>query len=185
MHEKVFSEFVRQVQDRGVYFAARIIVLLLLGSILFFPEELVVALETPAILGILLFGTIVMVMVLLGDLLLTHQKSVSSLVYKYVFLIISVILAYGLFYYINATLLDPPGLHYWSSDIGKLEQTIFYFSGTTYFTIGYGDITPVGMNAQIAAVSEAFVGTMINLVVLAMAFQRWVWRASKENAKKV
>lgn len=162
--------FIRQIEDRGIYFGVRAIVVLLFGSILFFPGELRMALETPILLGLMLFGTIVMAIILLGDLLTTRQKSISSLMYKYIFLTLSVILAYGLFYYINATILDPPGIEYYTQGEWMLERTVFYFSGVTYFTIGYGDFVPMGINAQSAAITEAFVGNVINLIVLATAF---------------
>ena len=172
--------FIRQVEARGIYFSARGIVLLLFGSILFFPKELELALQTPILLGLMLFGTIVMSIILFGDLLTTRQKSISSLMYKYVFLTLSVILAYGLFYYLNATLFEPPGLvNHWATENWELERAVFYFSGVSYFTIGYGDVVPVGVNAQSAAITEAFLGNVINLIVLATAFQRWVWKTRK------
>lgn len=172
---------VNKIEKRGIYLAARSIVVLLFGSILFLPQELEIALETPAILGVMLFGTCVMAIILLADLLMTRQKNIGSLMYKYFFLTISVILAYGLFYYIDATLLDPPGLE--SLKGGgeiNLERDVFYFSGVTYFTIGYGDIVPTGI-AKTAAITEAFIGNVVNLIVLATAFQRWVSKSVRRK----
>ncbi|MFH1307056.1 MAG: ion channel [Candidatus Micrarchaeota archaeon] len=176
MVRRTLQFVIKQLEKRWIYLSARAVVLLLFGSILFFPEELLIALESPAILGVMLFATIIFAIILLGDLLTTRQKTVGSLMYKYVFLTFSIILAYGLFYYINATLFEPPGFGYLHPGIHELERDVFYFSGVTYFTIGYGDITPVGANARTAAITEAFAGNVINLVVLATAFQRWVWR---------
>jgi potassium channel LctB len=170
----VNHQLVNKIEKRGIYLAARSIVMLLFGSILFFPKGLDVALQTPAILGIMLFGTCVMAIILLADLLMTRQKSIESLMYKYFFLTISIILAYGLFYYIDATLFDPPGLESLKGEGHiDLNRDVFYFSGVTYFTIGYGDIIPTGM-AKIATITEAFIGNVVNLIVLATAFQRWV-----------
>jgi len=185
MVEKKLQEMSDWVETRGIYWVARTIVILLFGGILFFPQELKLALEMPIFIGLMLFGTIVMAVILLSDLLLTGQKSISSLMYKYMFLTLSVILAYGLFYYINSTILDPPGMEYWKASSEELERAVFYFSGVTYFTIGYGDFVPVGANAQTAAVSEALVGNVISLIVLATAFQRWAWKSQNKQGEKI
>lgn len=174
MVEKSAGQLVHKLQNRWIYFCARTIVILLFAGLLFFPQELEFFLKTPFVLGILLFGTIVMAVILFGDLLTTRQKSIGSLMYKYIFLTFSVILTYGLFYYINATILDPPGILFIDGHEMALESAVFYFSGVNYFTIGYGDIIPVGGISQAAAISEAFISNVINLIVLATAFQRWV-----------
>ena len=141
MRKRALRHIINDLERRWIYLATRLIVLLTFGSILFFPGELKLALETPVILGVMLIGTIGMALILLGDLISTRQKNISSLMYKYVFLTVSVILAYGMFYYIDATILEPPGIEYFTkNDVHNLETDVFYFSGETYFTIGYGDI---------------------------------------------
>ena len=177
MDEQALHEMVVHVKRRGIYFAARAIMLVLFAIILFFPQELTITLETPIVLGIMVFGTALLAMILFVDLLLAKQKTVGSLIYKYVFLTMAVILAYGLFYYINTTIIQPPGFEYFTVQGKYLERDVFYFSGVTYFTIGYGDITPMGANAQMASITEAFVGGIINLIVLATAIQRLSWKA--------
>ena len=114
----------------------------------------------------------ILAVVLLTDLLYSQQKSVGSLMVKYVYLTTCLILMFGLFYFINATILQPPGLHYTSTyGTPNLEYDVFYLSGTTYFTIGYGDIAPLGIYARTSVVMEALCGCIINLVVLGKAFQ--------------
>ncbi len=171
-HTDKILELTKRLERKGLYLIARMIVLLFLGSILFFPEELKVMLTVPTLLGVILFANILLAIVLLTDLLYSQQKSVGALAVKYIYLTTCLILAYGLFYYIDANFLQPPGI-YWSTQYGtpSLERDVFYFSGTTYFTIGYGDILPVGIYAHTAAVVEAFTGSLINLVVLGKAFQ--------------
>jgi len=172
VHRDKVLELTRRLERKGLYFIARVIVLLLLLSILFFPAELQALLNIPILLGLVLFANIVLVVILLADLLFSPQKSVGSLAIKYIYLTTCVILAFGLFFFINSTLLQPPGVHYTAGYGGpRLEYDVFYLSGSTYFTIGYGDIAPIGVFARTAVVIEAFCGVIINLVVLGKAFQ--------------
>lgn len=166
-------ELTKRLERKGLYLIARVIVLLLLGSILFFPVELRIMLATPVLLGAILFANIILAIVLLTDLLYSQQKSVGALAAKYIYLTACIIMAYGLFYYINSTLIQPPGIQYTFDTYAQndLERDIFYFSGTTYLTIGYGDVVPVGVYARTAAVAEAFTGSLINLIVIGKAFQ--------------
>jgi len=172
VHRDKVLELTNRLQKKGLYFIARVIVLLLLLSILFFPSELQAMLNVPILLGLVLFANLVLGVILLADLLFSPQKSVGSLAIKYIYLTTCLILAFGLFYYINATILQPPGLFY-DSNYGPphLEYDVFYLSGSTYFTVGYGDIMPLGVFARTAAVLEAFCGLVINLVVLGKAIQ--------------
>lgn len=182
--EQIIEYLAGHFRERGIYYVARLIVLFIFASLLFFPEELRVALASPPLLALIIIGPFVLAVTLLADLLLAEQKNIGSLVFKYFFLTLSVILLFGLFYYVDATRLQPPGLHYagikteagMPISTNTLELDVFYFSATTYFTIGYGDITPMGTYARSAAVFEAFIGSIINLIVLAMAFQRFAAR---------
>ncbi len=173
----LLKKVLEHARHRAIYYVARIIVLALFASILFSPTWLAVLLTNQVLFAFTMFGTVVLAVALLADLVLERQRNISSLIFKYFFLTISVILAFGLFYYLNATILQPPGIHYGSKDLTapstmhNLEGDVFYLSATTYYTIGYGDIVPLGNNARIAAVAEAFMGSLINLIVLAMAFQ--------------
>lgn len=187
---EIIEYWARVFRQRGVYYIARLIVLFLFASLLFFPKTLNAALHQPPLLALLIVGPFVLAVTLLADLLLAHQKTVSSLIFKYFFLTLSIVLLYGLFFYVNATLLQAPGIHHTTikADDGTpitsptLEQDVFYLSATTYFTIGYGDVIPVGTYARVAAVFEAFTGSIINLIVLAMAFQRLaMMRAGKDK----
>ncbi len=172
IHSDRILELTKRLERKGLYLIARVIVLLLLGSILFFPNELQLMLGTPTLLGAVLFANIILALVLLTDLLYSQQKHVGALMIKYVYLTTCLILAFGIFFYINATILQPPGLHY-TNTYGpqKLEYDVFYLSGSTYFTIGYGDIAPMGIFARTVVVMEALCGCIVNLVVLGKAFQ--------------
>jgi hypothetical protein len=173
----LFKQIASNVRNRAAYYLARLIVIVLFASIVLSPKWLNVFLGTPILLAVTILGTVVLALTLFADLLLERQWAISSIIFKYFFLTLSVILAFGLFFYLNSTMIQPPGLHYNSKDTVSpemqhdLEVDVFYLSATTYYTIGYGDIVPLGNNARIAAVAEAFVGSLINLIVLAIAFQ--------------
>jgi len=173
----LLREIASRIRNRAVYYLARLIVIALFASILLSPKWLEIFLGTPVLLALTICGTVVLAIALFADLLTEHQRTVSSVIFKYFFLTLSLILAFGLFFYLNSTMLQPPGLHYNSKDIASpemqhdLESDVFYLSATTYYTIGYGDIVPLGNNAHIAAVAEAFMGTLVNLIVLAIAFR--------------
>jgi hypothetical protein len=171
-HKDRLLQLTKKLESKGIYLLARFVVLVLLFSILFFPLELKALLNMPFLLGAVLFIDVALAIILLVDLLYSPQKSIGSLAIKYIYLTLSLILAYGLLYYINATIFQPPGVAY-SNEYGEpnLEYDVFYISGATYFTVGYGDVAPFGAYARTISVLEAFTGYLVNLVVLGKAFQ--------------
>ena len=59
-------ELLKRLERKGLYLIARVIVLLLFGSILFFPVELRIMLATPVLLGAILFANIILAIILLS-----------------------------------------------------------------------------------------------------------------------
>lgn len=153
-----------------VFIACRILVLILLLAILFNQELLKFIFSQTILIGTILASTIILAAALLYDLLTEQQTSVGGLINKYFFLTLSIILLFGLLFYFIANKIDPPGFYY-THGFDK-ERDIFYFSAVSYFTIGFGDITPAGVPAKSLSVIEAMGGNIINLIVLAMAFRR-------------
>ncbi len=49
---------------------------------------------------------------------------------------------------------------------------IFYFSGVTLTTLGYGDIHPEGFVFKMVALTEVFIGLGINVVLISLAISR-------------
>lgn len=180
MNSDPIRDFLRDVHQRikgrALYYIARLIVFALFISLLFFPGLLAALLGNQLSLGATILCTAILAITLFADLMFEHQRSITSIITKYLFLTLSVILLYGLFFYVNATQLEPPGIHYLQGLNGEhdIERDAFYLSGTTYYTIGYGDMVPLGGYARAAAVSEAAIGNVINLIVLAMAFLNFV-----------
>ena len=154
---------------RLLFYSARIIVVAFFASILFFDEVLKFLLSNFYALDAIVLSLVILAMTHLYDLIYEEKKSLVALISKYFFLTMSMILLFGILFYVNAVKIDPPGLI--SQHSIQLEKDVFYFSAVTYFTVGYGEIVPWGVNAKTMAVFEAFFANVINLVVLALAFR--------------
>jgi voltage-gated potassium channel Kch len=68
-------------------------------------------------------------------------------------------------------------IHINNNQILDFEEAI-YFSTITITTVGYGDITPIGINRIFAAL-EAFLGMIINVALLGYILSSG--RLNKEN----
>jgi voltage-gated potassium channel len=64
---------------------------------------------------------------------------------------------------------------------GTLDQTFVYFSFTTFTTLGYGDIRPVGQLARILCSFEAVVGQLFVAVLIARIVSEYA-RAARDEA---
>ncbi len=160
---------VSEERRRVIFYAARLIVLVFFFSILFFDRIFQFTLTNYYALYALIASLLILSFTMLYDLIYEEKKTLFSLVGNYFFLTLSIIILFGILYYFNATRFQPPGFYYMNSL--TLDKDVFYFSSVTYFTVGYGDITPAGVYAKTLAVFEAFIGNIINLVVLALAFR--------------
>ena len=160
-------------------YSVRFIVVAFFVSILFFDEVLKFILSNFYALAAIVISLVILALTQLYDLIYEEKKSLTGLIGKYFFLTMSVILLFGILYYVNAVKFDPPGLDYVYPVL--LEKDVFYFSAMTYFTVGYGDIVPAGLNAKTLSVFEAFFGNVINLVVLALAFRTLNLQDSKNE----
>ncbi|MFN3909918.1 MAG: potassium channel family protein [Candidatus Anstonellaceae archaeon] len=155
-----------------IFLVARLTILLIFFGILLEPSILKNLLNNRLMLVIILFFNVALVILIFFELIQEKQKSIFILITNYLFLTISIILCYGIFFYIDTKILESNALiNVWQKEM-VLEREVFYFSGVTYFTIGYGDIIPIRPYAQVAAISEAFLGAVINLIVIGIALQK-------------
>jgi len=56
----------------------------------------------------------------------------------------------------------------------------FYFSAVTIFTVGYGDICPMGWNKTIAIIN-AFVGNFINVILMVLVISNYMDKKNPYN----
>jgi potassium channel LctB len=111
-----------------------------------------------------------------------HEVKASSmfsidLFLSLLFLYISVMLAFGLIYFmlsIEGIVLAEGGDLIDSSLAGSLLHSI-YFSGVTLLTVGYGDILPVGFGRLLALI-EALIGYLLPSGLVLKVWQHTVVR---------
>ncbi|APC47265.1 two pore domain potassium channel family protein [Virgibacillus halodenitrificans] len=93
---------------------------------------------------------------------LKDSRFSSELFFTLFITYIVVIIGFGLVYFIlslqNTILVENGELR----EVGKLGSFIhsMYFSGVTILTIGYGDITPIGIG-RLIAIAEALIGYIL------------------------
>jgi Ion channel len=58
-----------------------------------------------------------------------------------------------------------------------ISEDYFYFSAVTFFTVGYGDICPMGWNKYVALLN-AFVGNFISVVVMVFVIGTYMKRTN-------
>ncbi len=113
---------------------------------------------------------------------LLSPQNIFSLVGAYAFLVVIVILIFATIFSI-IDLGKFGALQYGScSDSYNPSHQVpnnirshdyFYFSAVTFFTVGYGDICPMGM-MKYAAMTNALVGHLISVIVVALILNNYM-----------
>lgn len=112
-----------------------------------------------------------------GRMHMRESRFSAEIFYTLLVIYLIIILGFGLIYFVlsmNRILLVEGGELREVSVIGSLIHS-FYFSGVTLLTIGYGDITPIGIGRLIALV-QALIG-----YVLPTAFVLKLVQNNQEN----
>jgi potassium channel LctB len=142
------------------------------------------------IIGILIFIYFVAVLIFIIQRTVRHMfnpKNIFTLIFTYALFILGLILLFSTFYslaeisgtgylkYGNCTGNFNPSMI--STDSG-LSREFFYFSAVTYFTVGYGDICPMGF-AKIISIFNAFVGNIVAVIIVAIIINNYVRRKNE------
>lgn len=109
---------------------------------------------------------------LYGKFELRDSRFSSELFWTLFVIYIIVILGFGLIYFIlsfQGIVLVENGELRQVSVLGSIIHSV-YFSGVTLLTIGYGDITPIGIGRLIAVV-EALIGYVLPTAFIMRLFQ--------------
>lgn len=116
--------------------------------------------------GLLIFVVFMLICLSLCQYLFTRQQTSRNspsleVFFSLCFVYCTVIIGFAIIYFLCAketTILD--NLTY--NDLSVLEQLYecIYFSGVTMLTIGYGDISPVGIGRSIALI-QALIGYIL------------------------
>ncbi len=119
---------------------------------------------------------------------LMNPTHIRELIFAYIFLIFSFLLIFStLFSVVEFSKLgylryggctDTTSL---TQDVagGLVSRDFLYFSTMTFFTVGYGDICPIG-SARIVAMIEAFVGHVISVILVALIINNYLQSRKKE-----
>lgn len=159
-------------QHRYIFRAFRIITGLLLILVIWdpIPGLLTQTMQNDWVIALILLALVALTAVVSYDFVTRTQKGLQQLIFKYFFLMTSVILLFGTFYVLLEARTDNSGLR--SEFRYTPERDAYYFSAMTYLTVGYGDYVPYGA-AKTLSVFEAAAGNIINLVLLAIAVTRF------------
>lgn len=157
----------------------RILTLLLLVGVTWDPVPgfLTKMMQNDAAVVLVFAALLTMTVILTYDFLTRTQRNWKQLIGKYLFLVLSIILLFGMFYVFLQTHTTDSGLR--SQYAYTAERDAFYYSATTYFTVGLGDYNPYGAAKTVTAL-EAAIGNLVNLVVLAIALTRLKPHAQQE-----
>ncbi|MBI5037050.1 hypothetical protein HZC09_06950 [Candidatus Micrarchaeota archaeon] len=149
----------------------RVLTLLLLIGVTWDPVPgfLTTVMKNDAAVVLVFAALLTMTVILTYDFLTRTQRDWKQLIGKYLFLLIAIILLFGMFYVFLETHTTDSGLR--SQYRYTPERDAFYYSATTYFMVGLGDYSPYGAAKTLTAI-EAAIGNVVNLVVLAIALTR-------------
>lgn len=118
-------------------------------------------------------------------LLFENQGNIYQLIFGYAMAVIGVIFLFTTIYagidelnvgYLTYGVCSDRGITGGFQGDTKSVQSFggtFYFSAVTFFTIGYGDICPMGWDKGIA-IFNGFVGSVLTTIILAIAIAKYI-----------
>lgn len=115
-----------------------------------------------------------------------HAREISAYLMQICIAYLCFIVIFAGFYCIIGFLIPDADLIYMGEKvIGQKKNfwdifdNLLYFSSMTLFTVGYGDIQPVGF-ARVIAVVEAFLGYLLPVLVVANGVMRFTRKRRKK-----
>lgn len=129
--------------------------------------------------------------------LLHHELKFSQILTGYVTSVVFIIVLFSILY-ISMNALGVGYLKYGSCvDTNEVNSSIIandplhveelwhypYFSAMTFFTVGYGDICPMGLS-KLVAMLDASMGNAFTVLILAIAITNYSTNKSEERKKK-
>lgn len=183
---------------RDIYSLVILFVLTLLIGIIFKSTETILLKKISGVLFSLLgvaFTTITIIFPFIlinrGIKYLFKAKNIIGLIVGYLVIIFVVIYLFAQIYSISGTLetgyltrgvcSDNFNKSMISQD-NLISNNYFYFSAITFFTVGYGDICPMGLNKEIS-IANALVGHIFTTIIIVLAISYFIESKKKTSTK--
>jgi potassium channel LctB len=125
---------------------------------------------------------------------LLNARDIVSLLFSYAMFIVVILLVIStLFGVVEALklgyLTHGPTTDEFNSDVidsedPDISHDYLYFTAVTFFSVGYGDICPMGL-CKIVAVVTAFAGNIVNVVLMAIVVSLYLNRRNSDQASSV
>lgn len=150
----------------------------------YFPQELRVR-TIINIIGIIISIYFIVVIIYLIRSWINHlinPDSILKLIAAYALFILGILLLFStlfnlietakLGYLTYGTCSDKFNSSIIASD-PQISRTFFYFSAVSFFSVGYGDICPMGL-AKLLAIFTAFVGHLVSVILVALILNNYL-----------
>ena len=119
---------------------------------------------------------------------LLTARDIVSLLFSYVIFIVGILLVISVLFLVVEELhlgylTHGPTSDQFNSDVidsadPNISHDYFYFTATTFFTVGYGDISPMGL-CKTLAIGTAFAGNIVTVVLMAIVVSVYLMRRTK------
>lgn len=167
----------------------KLILLIILSYILnimgtYYPDQVLIRIVTTVVsIGIAVYFVLTIIYVVHRKWRhLMNPKNVFSLLGAYAFFVVIIILIFSTLF----SVVELTGMGYLkyggcSDDFDPAmistdplaSHNYIYFSAVTFFTVGYGDICPMGI-MKLMAILDAFVGHLVTVIVVALIVNNYL-----------
>jgi len=125
---------------------------------------------------------------------LLNARDIVSLLFSYAMFIVLILLVISILFLVVEELdlgylTHGPTTDEFNSDVidsedPNISHDYLYFTAVTFFSVGYGDICPMGL-CKIVAVVTAFVGNVVSVVLMAIVVSLYLNRRNSNQASSV
>ena len=125
---------------------------------------------------------------------LLNAGDIVSLLFSYAMFIVLILLVISILFLVVeeldlGCLTHGPTTDEFNSDVidsedPNISHDYLYFTAVTFFSVGYGDICPMGL-CKIVAVVTAFVGNVVSVVLMAIVVSLYLNRRNSNQASSV